>query len=74
MGSMARVNVAAVPIPGVGADAGQVVENVMALSPEPASNEKSDIAVSDMAVPVATVPMAPEPRRWDSWGTSRASG
>lgn len=60
MGSMARVNVAAVPIPGVGADSGRVVENMTALSPEPASNEKSD-----MAVPVATEPaaQAPEPRK-----------
>ena len=56
MGSMARVNVAAIPIPGVGADAGRVVETMMASAPEPASNE-----TPDTATPAAAEPAAPEP-------------
>jgi NitT/TauT family transport system permease protein len=58
MGSMARMNVVAVPIPGVGADAGRVVENMMASAPEPASNE-----TPDMAAPAATEPAVPAPQR-----------
>lgn len=56
MGSMARVNVAAVLIPGMGADAGQVVENMMAAAPEPASHE-----TPDMTKPATIEPVAPEP-------------
>lgn len=56
MGSMARVNVAAVPIPGVDADAGRGVENMMASAPEPASHE-----APELTEPVATEPMAPAP-------------
>ncbi len=53
MGSMARVNVAAIPIPGIDADAGRVVETKMTSAPEPASNDTPDT--------VATEPAAPEP-------------
>jgi NitT/TauT family transport system permease protein len=53
---MARVNVAAVPIPGVGADAGQVVENMMASAPEPASDE-----MPELTKPAMIEPVAPEP-------------
>lgn len=56
MGSMARANVAAVPIPGVGADAGQAVENMTASAPEPASHE-----TPDMTKPATIEPVKPEP-------------
>ena len=56
MGSMARVNVAAIPLPGGSAAAGQVVEIMIASAPEPDSNE-----TPDMARPVAPEPVAPEP-------------
>jgi NitT/TauT family transport system permease protein len=56
MGSVARVSVAAVPIPGVDADAGRVVENVKASTPEPAS-----IETADTAPPAAAEPAVPEP-------------
>ena len=44
MGSMARINVATIPIPGVGADAGRVVETMTVSTSEPASNESLDTA------------------------------
>jgi NitT/TauT family transport system permease protein len=56
MGSMARMNVAAIPIPGVDADAGRVGETMKVSVPEPASNQ-----TSDMAAPAATKSVVPEP-------------
>ena len=59
MGSMARVNVAAIPIPGVDADAGRVFETKMTSPPESASNEAPDeLAAIDLA---ASEPVVPEP-------------
>jgi NitT/TauT family transport system permease protein len=56
MGSMARMNVAAIPIPGVDADAGRVGQTMKVSVPEPALNE-----TSDMAAPAATKLVVPEP-------------
>lgn len=56
MGSMARPNVAAVPIPGVDADARQVVETKMTSASEPAPNE-----TPGTAKPAAIEPVAPQP-------------
>src|SRR6188508_2251049 len=59
MGSMARVNVAAIPIPGVDADAGRVFETKMTSPPESASNEAPDeLAAIGLA---ASEPVVPEP-------------
>jgi NitT/TauT family transport system permease protein len=58
MGSMARVNVAAIPIPGIDADAGRVVETMKVSVSERASNE-----TSDAAAPAVTEPAMPEPER-----------
>src|SRR5712692_9112017 len=58
MGNMARVNVAAIPIPGVDANAGRVIETVMASTPEPPPNE-----APDTTSPVAIEPAVPEPEQ-----------
>ncbi len=58
MGSMARVNVAAIPIPGIDGDAGRVTETMKVSVPERASNE-----TSDTAAPAVTEPAVPEPER-----------
>ena len=57
MSNMARMNISAVPISGVPADAG--LETMMASAPEPASNETPDTAKS--MAPPETEPVAPEP-------------
>ncbi|MES2194035.1 MAG: ABC transporter permease [Pseudomonadota bacterium] len=48
---MARVNVAAIPIPGIDTDAGRAVEVKMTSAPEPDSNETPDTAGAAVTAP-----------------------
>jgi NitT/TauT family transport system permease protein len=56
MGSMARVNVAAIPIPGVAADAREPAVSSMTLPPEPSSSP-----TPDAAAPLEDRPVVAEP-------------
>jgi NitT/TauT family transport system permease protein len=59
MGSMARVNVAAIPIPGIDTDAGRAVEVKMTSAPEPGSNEAPEAAAAAVTAPAPKAERVP---------------